>query len=73
VAGATRLELATSVRIGELDVRRSEIDSKIRKSLMGQWFRGKGIAERYGKISDQELLDAIDAMKFENGDTEISR
>jgi len=40
---------------------------------MGQWFRGKGIAERYGKISDQELLDAIDAMKFENGDTEISR
>ena len=38
---------------------------------MGHWFRGKGIAERYGKISDRELRDAIDGIKFENGDAEI--
>jgi hypothetical protein len=31
---------------------------------MGHWFRGKGIAERYGKISDHELVDAINGMKL---------
>jgi len=39
--------------------------------IMGHWFRGKGIAERYGKVSDQELPDAMDRMTFENGDTEV--
>ncbi len=71
MAGATRFELATSGLARDRNPRRSGIDPKIRVSIMGHWLRGKDIAERYGRISDQEFLDSIDTMKFENGNTEI--
>jgi len=45
------------------------MDAEIRESIMGHWFRGEGTAERYRRISDQELLDAIGMMKY--GNTEI--
>ena len=31
---------------------RSGMDPEIRESIMGHWFRGKTVAERYGRISD---------------------
>jgi integrase len=53
------------------NARRSGMDPEIREAIMGHWYRGKNINERYGRIGDQELIDAIDAMTFDHGDTEI--
>jgi hypothetical protein len=47
------------------------MDPEIRESIMGHWYRGRSVTERYGRISDEELLYAIDAMTFDHGDTEI--
>jgi hypothetical protein len=47
------------------------MDPQIAESIMGHWFRGKTVNERYGRISDEELLAAIDLMTFDFGDTEI--
>jgi hypothetical protein len=33
--------------------------------------RGKNVNDRYGRISDQELIQAIDRMTFDHGETEI--
>jgi hypothetical protein len=33
---------------------RSGMDPDIRESIMGRWFRGKTVAERYGSISDAD-------------------
>jgi hypothetical protein len=38
---------------------------------MGHWYRGRSINERYGRISDPELIRAIDGMSFDHGETEI--
>ncbi len=38
---------------------------------MGHWFKGKSVNDRYGRISDKELLDAIKKMTFDHGETEI--
>lgn len=38
---------------------------------MGHWFKGKSVNDRYGHISNKELLDAIDKMTFDHGETEI--
>jgi hypothetical protein len=38
---------------------------------MGHSSRKKTVAERYGRISDEELLKAIDMMTFDHGPTEI--
>jgi integrase len=53
------------------NARRSGMDPEIREAIMGHWYRGKNINERYGRIGDQELTDAIDRMSFDHGDTEI--
>jgi len=53
------------------NARRSGMDPEIRESIMGHWFRGKTVTERYGRISDEELILAIDSMTFDNGRTEI--
>jgi integrase len=53
------------------NARRSGMDPEIREAIMGHWYRGKTINERYGRIGDQELIDAIDGMSFDHGDTEI--
>ena len=49
----------------------SKIDSQIAESILGHWFKGKSVNERYGRISEKELLDATDSMKFDQGSTEI--
>lgn len=53
------------------NARRSGMDPEIRESIMGHWYRGRNVTERYGRISDDELLNAIDAMTFDHGETEI--
>jgi len=53
------------------NARRSGMDPEIRESIMGHWYRGRTVTERYGRISDEELLTAIDAMTFDHGETEI--
>jgi integrase len=49
----------------------SGIDPEIREAIMGHWFKGKTVTERYGRIKDGQLLKAIDSMIFDNGETEI--
>jgi len=53
------------------NARRSGMDPEIRESIMGHWSRRRSVTERYGRISDEELLHAVDAMTFDHGDTEI--
>ncbi|MGO9121118.1 MAG: tyrosine-type recombinase/integrase [Desulfomonilaceae bacterium] len=53
------------------NARRSGMDPEIRESILGHWFREKSVSERYGRISDAELIQAIDLMTFDHGETEI--
>jgi integrase len=53
------------------NARRSGVDFEIRESIMGHSSRQKSVAERYGRISDEELIEAADKMTFDHGDTEI--
>jgi integrase len=53
------------------NARRSGMDPEIRESIMGHWFREKSVSERYGRISDRELVQAIDLMTFDHGETQI--
>jgi len=53
------------------NARRSGVDFEIRESIMGHSTRQKSVAERYGRISDEELIEAVDKMTFDHGDTEI--
>jgi integrase len=53
------------------NARRSGTDPEVREAILGHAERGKSVVERYGRISDQELLKAIDGMTFDNGETEI--
>jgi integrase len=53
------------------NARRSGMDPEIRESILGHWFREKSVSERYGRISDRELIQAIDCMTFDHGATEI--
>ncbi len=38
---------------------------------MGHWYKAKSINERYGVISDEELIKAIDLTTFDHGETVI--
>src|SRR5271157_3476876 len=53
------------------NARRSGVDPAVAESIMGHWFRGRSVNERYGRISDSELIQAIDSMAYDNGETEI--
>lgn len=53
------------------NARRSGMDYQIAESIMGHWFKGKSVNDRYGRIGDQELIQAIDRMTFDHGETEI--
>jgi integrase len=53
------------------NARRSGMDYQIAESIMGHWFKGKNVNDRYGRISDHELIQAIDRMTFDHGETEI--
>ena len=53
------------------NARRSGIDPEIREDIMGHWWAGKNVNTRYGYISNDELVQAIDRFTVDNGDTEI--
>lgn len=53
------------------NARRSKMDPEIREAILGHSAKQRSVSERYGRISDQELLEAIDVMTFDHGDTEI--
>ncbi len=50
---------------------RSGMDQEIRERILGHWNRSRNVNERYGRISDADLVRAIDGMTFDHGDTEI--
>lgn len=53
------------------NARRSGVDYQVAESIMGHWHRAKSVNDRYGRISDAELLRAIDMVTFSHGETEI--
>ncbi|MGB6066691.1 MAG: tyrosine-type recombinase/integrase [Desulfomonilaceae bacterium] len=53
------------------NARRSGMDPDIREAIMGHGDRARSVSERYGRISDQELIRAINLMTFDHGETEI--
>jgi integrase len=50
---------------------RSGMDPEIREAIMGHWHRGRNVNERYGRISEEELVQAIDSLIVDHGETEI--
>jgi integrase len=52
------------------NARRSGVDPQIAERILGHWDRELSVNERYGAVSNQELLAAIDKMTFDNGCTE---
>jgi integrase len=53
------------------NARRSGMDPVIAETILGHWNRERSVNERYGRLSDEELLRAVDSMTFDNGVTEI--
>ena len=53
------------------NARRSEIDVELREAIMGHGDRALSVRDRYGRISDEELLRAIDKLTFDHGETEV--
>ena len=47
------------------------MDPMIAETILGHWNRERSVNERYGRLSDAELLRAVDSMTFDNGETEI--
>jgi len=54
-----------------INARRSGVSDQIAEMILGHALRGKRVDERYGYVSDEELVAAIDKMTFENGTTQI--
>jgi integrase len=50
---------------------RSGMDQEIRERILGHWNRSKNVNERYGRISDADLVRAVDGLTFDHGETEI--
>jgi integrase len=53
------------------NARRSGMHPEIEKAIMGHAQRGLSVHEGYGRISNEELISAIDRMTFDHGETEI--
>jgi hypothetical protein len=50
---------------------RSGVDYEIREAILGHSTKAKGVSERYGYLDKELLLDAIDKITFEHGETHI--
>src|SRR5208283_4074489 len=50
---------------------RSGVDFEIREAILGHCNRSKSVAERYDRISDEDLVRAVNKIRFDNGKTEI--
>jgi len=53
------------------NARRSGTDPEIREAILGHSTLARSASERYGHISDEEFVRAIDGMIFDHGDTVI--
>jgi integrase len=53
------------------NARRSGMDPEIREAILGHSTKERSVSERYGRISDRELINAIDSLTFDHGETEI--
>ncbi len=53
------------------NARRSGMAPEIREDIMGHWWAGKNVNTRYGYMSNDELVQAIDLFTVDDGDTEI--
>jgi integrase len=53
------------------NARRSGIDFQIAETILGHQNKARSVSDRYGRISDKELLEAIDKLTVENGETEV--
>ena len=53
------------------NARRSGIDSEIRELIMGHAGKTLNVSERYGFVSDEEFVTAIDKFTYDNGLTQI--
>ncbi len=53
------------------NARRSGIDSDIREIILGHSKRSLDVSERYGIVSDEELVQAIDRLTYDHGLTQI--
>lgn len=53
------------------NARRSGMHAEVEKVIMGQSSRARTVHDGYGLIGDDELIKAIDVMKFDHGETEI--
>ena len=53
------------------NARRSGLDHEIRESILGHSNRALDVSERYGIISDEELVQAIDKSNYDNRLTQI--
>lgn len=53
------------------NARRSGVDPQIAETILGHWFTGKSVNDRYGYVSDDELIQAIDRMTFDHGKTKV--
>ena len=55
----------------KVNARNSGIEEELRRSIMGHGNRSREVKERYGRILDAELVQAIDKMKYDFGPTVI--
>ncbi|MGP8281145.1 MAG: tyrosine-type recombinase/integrase [Desulfomonilaceae bacterium] len=55
----------------KVNMRNSEVDPEITETIMGHSTRVKNVKERYGRILDTELIQAIDKLQFDFGPTVI--
>ena len=68
------LSLSPAPRFNDLrhtwraNARRSKIDPTIAEAIMGHYMKGRSVNDRYGYISDEELVAAIDQLKYDFSD-----
>ncbi len=55
----------------KVNMRNSGVDSEITETVMGHSTRVKNVKERYGRVLDSELTQAIDKLQFDFGPTVI--
>ena len=55
----------------KVNMRNSEVDPEITETIMGHSTRTKNVKERYGRVLDSELIQAIDKLQFDFGPTLI--
>lgn len=53
------------------NARRSGMDPQIAEAVLGHQSKARSVSDRYGRISNEELVQAIDQMTFDHGKTEI--